>query len=49
MPCMQPMAANKNKITNKTSNTVREADQPVRQSKSANSMETSPVSNTADE
>ena len=46
---MQPMAANKNKITNKTSNTVREADQPVRQSKSANSMETSPVSNTADE
>ena len=46
---MQPMAANKNRITNKTSNTVRDVDQPVRQSRSANSIETSPVSNTADE
>ena len=41
------MAASKNKITNKTSNTVRDVDQPVRQSKSANSSETDPVSNTA--
>ena len=48
-PCMQPMAVNKNKMTNNTSSTVRDVDQPVRQSRSANSIETSPVSSTADE
>ena len=46
-PCMQPMAANKNRMTNSTSSTVRDADQPVRQSRSAKSIETSPVSSTA--
>ena len=46
---MQPMATNKNNTTNNTSSTVREADQPVRQSRSAKSIETSPVSSTADE
>ncbi len=49
MPCMQPMAVSKNKITNSDSSTVRDVDQPVRQSRSANSIETSPVSKTADE
>jgi hypothetical protein len=46
---MQPTAASKNKITNRTSSTVRDADQPVRQSKSANRSETTPVSSNADE
>ena len=46
---MQPMAMNKNKITNKTSSTVRDADQPVRHSKSAKSIETRPVSSSAHE
>ncbi len=43
------MAVSKNKMMNNTSNTVREALQPVRQSKSANNIETKPVSNTAEE
>ncbi len=46
---MQPMDANKNNITNSTSKTVREADQPVRQSKSAKISETRPVSSSAEE
>ena len=46
---MQPMAVNKNKITNRTSRTVRDADQPVRQSKSAKISETNPVSSSAQE
>ena len=46
---MQPMAVNKNKITNRTSRTVRDVDQPVRQSKSANSKDTSPVGSSAQE
>ena len=46
---MQPMAMNKNKITNNTSSTVRDADQPVRHSKSAKSIETRPVSSNAQE
>ncbi len=33
---------NKNKTTNKTSSTVRENDQPVRQSRSANNIDTTP-------
>ncbi len=49
MPCTQPMAANRNRAMNNTSNTVREVDQPVRQSRSANSIETKPVSDTAHE
>ena len=43
------MAANKNKITNKTISTVRDVDQPVRHSRSAKSIETSPVSSSAQE
>ena len=46
---MQPMAVSKNKIINNASRTVRDALQPVRQSKSANSIETRPVNNTAEE
>jgi hypothetical protein len=46
---MQPMAARKNRMMNKTSKTVRDADQPVRQSKSAKSIETRPVSARAHE
>ena len=46
---MQPMADSRNKMMNNASRTVRDADQPVRQSRSANSMETRPVSNTAEE
>ena len=46
---MQPLATNKNKITNKTSSTVRDVDQPVRHSKSAKSIETKPVSSSAQE
>ena len=49
MPCMQPIAVRKNKMTNSTSRMVRDADQPVRQSRSANSIETTPVSSSADE
>ena len=44
-----PMAMNRNSTTNNTSSTTLDADQPVRQSRSANSIETSPVSSTADE
>ncbi len=43
-PCMQPTAANHINTTNHTSSTVQEADQPVRHSKSAKSIETRPVS-----
>ena len=46
---MQPMAVSKNKMMNSTSSRVRDALQPVRQSKSAKSIETKPVSNTAEE
>ena len=46
---MQPMAVSRNKTMNSTSSTVRDALQPVRQSRSANSSETSPVSSTAEE
>jgi hypothetical protein len=46
---MQPMAVNRNKITKSTSSTVRDADQPVRQSRSAKISETSPVSSRAPE
>ena len=46
---MQPMAVSRNKMMNSTSSTVRDALQPVRQSKSANSIETKPVSSTAEE
>ena len=48
-PCVQPMAANKNKTTNNTISTVRDVDQPVRHSKSAKSIETRPVSSRAQE
>ena len=48
-PCMQPMAVSRNKMMNSTSNSVRDALQPVRERRSANSMETSPVSSTAEE
>src|ERR1039458_464577 len=48
-PCMAPMAMNKNKMMNSTSSSVLDADQPLRQSKSAKSIETSPVSSSADE
>jgi hypothetical protein len=46
---MQPTAARKNRVTNKTIKTVRDMDQPVRQSKSAKSIETMPVSAKAHE
>ena len=46
---MQPMAVNENKITKSTSSTVREADQPVRQSRSAKISDTKPVSSSAPE
>jgi hypothetical protein len=46
---MQPMAANKKRITNRTSSTVRDVDQPVRHNKSAKSIETRPVSSSAQE
>ena len=46
---MQPTAESRNKITNNDSKTVRDADQPVRQSRSAKSIETMPVSKTAEE
>ena len=36
-------------MMNSTSSTVRDALQPVRESRSANSMDTRPVSNTAEE
>ena len=49
MPCVQPTAAKKNKITNNTSNTVREGDQPVRHKRSAKITDTTPVNNTATE
>ena len=49
MPCVQPTAAKKNKMTNNTSNTVREGDQPVRQRRSAKITDTTPVNNTATE
>src|ERR1035441_4992987 len=46
---MQPMAVSRNKMMNKPSSTVRDVLQPVRDNRSANSMETRPVSNTAEE
>src|ERR1035437_9553739 len=46
---MQPMAVSKNKMTNSASSSVRDALQPVRQSRSANSIETRPVSSTGEE
>ena len=49
MPCVQPTAARKNKITNNTSNTVLEGDQPVRHKRSAKITDTTPVNNTATE
>ena len=48
-PCMQPMDVSRNKMTNSPSSTVRDALQPVRQSRSANSIETAPVNSTAEE
>ena len=48
MPVMQPTAVNQNKMTNKTKRIVREADQPVRQSKSAKTIETNPVNTSAE-
>src|SRR5450756_2660114 len=45
---MQPTAVSKNSRTNSTSSTVREALQPLRQSRSANSSETNPVRTSAD-
>src|SRR5579863_9734204 len=48
-PCMQPTDANHINATNNTSSTVREADQPVRHSKSAKSIETRLVSSSAHE
>ena len=49
MPCVQPTAARKNKITNNTSNTVRDGYQPVRHNRSAKITDTTPVNNTATE
>lgn len=43
------MAVNRNRTMNKIKSTVREADQPVRQRRSAKSNETNPVSRNADE
>ena len=48
-PCIQPMAISRNRTANRTNNTVRDADQPVRQSRSANNIETSPVNSKAQE
>src|SRR5450756_1300484 len=45
---MQPTAVSKNSRMNSTSSTVREALQPLRQSRSANSSETNPVRTSAD-
>ena len=49
IPCVQPTAARKNKITNNTSNTVREGDHPVRHKRSAKITDTTPVNSTATE
>ena len=46
---MQPTEDRKKSTTNSTNSTVRERDQPDRQSRSANSTETSPVSTSAAE
>jgi hypothetical protein len=44
---MQPTAEKKNRRINKTSRMVREVDQPVRQRRSAKSIDASPVRRTA--
>ena len=43
------MAEKKNSTMNSANKTVLKADQPLRHNKSANIMETGPVSNTANE
>src|SRR5579859_3586686 len=48
-PCMQPTAEKKNRMTNNVNSTVREGDQPLRQSRSANITETTPVNTNAQE
>ena len=49
MACMHPTAVSRKRMTNKPIKQKPEVDQPERQIKSANIIETSPVSSSADE
>jgi len=49
MPCMHPMEMSRNRHTNRTSRIVLELVQPLRQSRSAKTIDTSPVKSMAAE